>query len=240
MRRRSTSVAALLALALATAAGAGCGGSGGGSGGHYSAAQIKAAYFKGAGDPTVRGSWVDADYHSHTNYVPIGGLETCPLAQRSNAPESAPNMVEPSAAQPVGQYLVEPREAGDERAPTITQDALVFGTSAIADSGMDAVMSAAGKCPTSYEVRGGPSPILGTYSVSSRPYAQAGWKGFAQQIAHTSPADDVYYEDVAHVVVHRANVILSFDFDQHRVIGQRSNATAMAERVLKTVLARLG
>ena len=30
-----------------------------------------------------RDYWVDPDYHSHTNYVPLGGIEACPLAQRA-------------------------------------------------------------------------------------------------------------------------------------------------------------
>ena len=76
---------------------------------------------------------------------------------------------------------------------------------------MKEVGGAMSKCPATYEVRGGPSPILGTYNVSSREFESGGWKGYVQQIAHTNPADDVYYEDTAHVVVQRANVILYLD-----------------------------
>ncbi len=96
------------------------------------------------------------------------------------------------------------------------------------------------KCPASYEVRGGPSPILGTYSVSSRPLETGGWKGVLQQIAHTNPADDVYYEDAAHVIVQRANVILYLDVTHRKIIGERADSSAKAEAVLRTVLKRLG
>ena len=92
----------------------------------------------------------------------------------------------------------------------------------------------------SYEVRGGPSPILGTYSVSSRTLETNGWKGVVQQIAHTNPADDVYYEDAAHVIVQRANVILYFNVTHEKIIGERSDSGATAQTVLKTVLKRLG
>jgi hypothetical protein len=98
------------------------------------------------------------------------------------------------------------------------------------------------KCPTSYEVRGGPSPILGTYGASSRPVEIAGWKGMLQQIAHTYPPgqDNVYYEDLAHVVVRRANVILYLDVTHQKIIGERADAAATAQRALETVLKRLG
>jgi hypothetical protein len=61
-----------------------------------------------------------------------------------------------------------------------------------------------------------------------------------QQIAHTYPQDQVYYEDLAHVVVGRGNVILYVDVTHQKIIGERADATATAERVLKTVLKRLG
>ena len=61
-----------------------------------------------------------------------------------------------------------------------------------------------------------------------------------QQIAHTNPADDVYYEDAAHVIVQRANVILYLDVTHRKIIGERSDSSAKAEAVLRTVLKRLG
>jgi hypothetical protein len=215
---------------------------GGGRGSGYTVADVKAAYYQARdGGPALQGYYQDPDDHSHTNYVPIGGLEVCPLAQRANYnARPAPNAIEPKAAEPVPQFVVAPAELEDTRTPIITQGALVFGTSAIAASGMNAVTSGMEKCPTSYEVRGGPSPILGTYGASSRPVEISGWKGMIQQIAHTHPEDQVYYEDLAHVVVGRGNVILYVDVTHQKIIGERADATATAERVLKTVLKRLG
>src|SRR3954469_7480708 len=215
---------------------------GGGSSG-YTVSSVKAAYFKARdGGPAMQGYFQDPDDHAHSNYVPFGGLEVCPLAQRASytAPSLVANAIEPSAAEPVQQFVVAPKAPDDLRTPTITQGALVFGTSAIAESGMNAVGSGMEKCPTSYEVRGGPSPILGTYGASSRPLGVVGGKGMIQQIAHTYPQDQVYYEDLAHVVVGRGNVILYVDVTHQKIIGVRADATATAERVLKTVLKRLG
>jgi hypothetical protein len=214
----------------------------GGSAKPYTVAGVKSAYFKARdGGPAMQGYYQDPDDHSHTNYVPYGGLEVCPLAQRANydAPTVA-NAIKPEAAEPVQQFVVAPKALEDTRTPTITQGALVFGTSAIAKQGMNAVSSGMEKCPTAYEVRGGPSPILGTYGASSRPVEIAGWKGMVQQIAHTFPQDQVYYEDLAHVVVGRGNVILYVDVTHEKIIGERADATATAERVLQTVLKRLG
>jgi hypothetical protein len=230
------SVALLACLAVA-----GCGDSQKSS---YSVADVKAAYYKAHdGGAAMQGYWVDEDFHSHSNYVPLGGLEVCPLAQRANydAPTVA-NMIEPRAAQPVQRFVVAPKSPDDVRTPTVTQGALVFGTNSIAADGMRAVGAGMTECPASYEVRGGPSPILGTNSVSSRPFGSSGWNGVAQQIAHTYPPgqDDVYYEDLTHVVVRRANVILYLDVTHRKVIGERSDSSAKAEAVLLTVLKRLG
>jgi hypothetical protein len=208
----------------------------------YSVADVKAAYYKqhdgGAG---TFGSWVDPDDHSHTDYVPPGAVEVCPLAQRANYNgTTVPHVIEPEAAQPVPQFAVVPQSPDDLRTPSVTQGALVFGTSKIASTDMDRVTAAMARCPANYEVRGGPSTILGTYNATSRPVDADGWKGVAQQVAHTFPDDDVYYEDLTHVVVHRANVILYLDVTHRKIIGERSDSAATAEGVLKTVLKRLG
>jgi len=228
----------LLVLCLAVVA---CGGSGKSS---YTVGDVKAAYFRPRDfGPAVTGGFVDPDFHSHSNYVPIGGLEICPLAQRSeSATGNGQNEIEPKAAEPVQQYIVNPKAPDDLRTPTITQGGLVFGTSTIAGDGMAAATSAMSKCPASYAVRGGPAPILGTYSVSIRPLKLAGWSGVAQQIAHTFPAgvDNVYYEDLTHVLVRRANVILYVDVTHEKIIGERADSAATAQTVLKTVLKRLG
>jgi hypothetical protein len=230
---------ACVALALL----AGCGSDAKSS---YTGADIKAAYFRASdeGDtarPLVEDYWADPDDHQHTNYVPREAIETCPQAQRANAnAELEGNSVTPKAGEPVNQFVVAPKRPDDTRTPSITQGALVFGTSAIADTGMKAVATAIAKCPATYEVRGGPSPLLGTYSVSSREFDAGGWKGYVQQIAHTNPADDVYYEDAAHVVVQRANVILYLNVTHSKIIGERSDASTKAEAVLRTVTKRLG
>jgi hypothetical protein len=231
-----------LAMVVVLATLVGCGGAQGKEA--YSSKDIKAAYYKkadeGARAVAFEDFWVDDEYHSHANYVPRESLETCPLMQRANAPSFAENAITPKAGEPVTELVVGPADEADVRTPSITQGALVFGTSAIAGEGMDAVGNAMAKCPASYEVRGGPSPILGTYSVSARPVKSAGWEGVIQQIAHTSEYDDVYYEDAAHVVVQRANVILYLDVTHRKIIGERSDASAKAESVLRTVVKRLG
>jgi hypothetical protein len=219
---------------------AGCGG---GGQDHYSAGDVKAAYYRAHdGGVGLTGYWVDSDFHSHANYVPPDGLETCPLAQRAHVRAGTPNMVQPRAAQPVGQFVVTASRESDSHTPTVTQGAFVFGTEVIARRGMDAVGAGMAKCPSSYEVRGGPPQILGTYSVSRRPLDVSGWSGYAQQIAHTYPPgqDSVYYEDITHVVLHRANVILYVDVAHLNVIGQRADSAAKADSVVTTVLARLG
>jgi hypothetical protein len=233
-------VALVCALVLALA---GCGSDGKSA---YTGADIKAAYFKVSDEsatarPLIEDHWADPDDHQHTNYVPREAIETCPQAQRADANAALDgNSVTPDAGDPVDQFVVGPKRPDDTRTPQITQGALVFGTSAIADAGIKTVAAAMAKCPASYEVRGGPSPILGTYDVSTREIESGGWKGYVQQIAHTNPADDVYFEDAAHVVVQRANVILYLDVTHSKIIGERSDASTKAESVLHTVLTRLG
>jgi hypothetical protein len=229
-------------VCLALVAVAGCGSDGKSS---YTGKDIKAAYYRttdesAAARPLVEEYWVDDEYHSHSNYVPRDALETCPLTQRANAPSESDHAIEPKAAEPVTEFVVGPKLDTDIRTPSITQGAFVFGTDTIAGNGMKAATDAVAKCPAKYVVRGGPSPILGTYNVSSRPLETEGWKGVLQQIAHINPSDDVYYEDAAHVIVGRANVILYFDVTHRKIIGERADSSAKAEAVLRTVLKRLG
>jgi hypothetical protein len=232
----------VLTFALLAALLAGCGS----EAKNYTGADVKAAYFRASDEgkltrTLVEDYWADPNDHQHTNYVPLNGIETCPQAQRANANAKLEgNSVTPKAADPVNQFVVAPKNPDDNRTPSITQGALVFGTSTIAGDGMKQVDDAVAKCPATYEVRGGPSPILGTYRVSSRTLDVDGWKGVVQQIAHTNPADDVYYEDAAHVIVQRANVILYFNVTHEKIIGERSDSSVKAESVLRTVLSRLG
>jgi hypothetical protein len=212
----------------------------------YTGADIKAAYFRAADEskvarPLVEDYWANPDDHQHTNYVAREGIETCPQGQRANANAKIDgNYVLPKAGEPVDEFVVAPNRQDDNHTPSITQGALVFGTDKIAENGIELVGDALAKCPSTYEVRGGPSPVLGTYNVSSREFDSGGWKGYVQQIAHTNPADDVYYEDAAHVIVRRANVILYLNVTHQKIIGERSDSSAKAEAVLRTVLKRLG
>jgi hypothetical protein len=231
---------AIACLALGVLAG--CGSDGRSS---YTGKDIEAAYYRVADEtaaarPLVDEYWVDDEYHSHANFVPREALETCPLTQRANAPKQAEHAITPKAAEPVKEFVVGPKRDTDFRTPSITQGAFVFGTEAIAGNGMKAAAAAVADCPATYVVRSGPSPILGSYSVSSRPLETDGWKGVLQQIAHTNPADDVYYEDAAHAIVSRANVILYFNVTHRKIIGERADSSAKAEAVLRTVLKRLG
>jgi hypothetical protein len=233
--------AAVVCAALAVLAG--CGSDAKSS---YTGAEVKAAYYRASDAGRIQRTlledyFADPDDHAHTNYVPLEAIETCPQAQRANADvELSGNSVTPKAGEPVNQFVVTPKNPDDRHTPSITQGALVFGTSAIADTGMKEVAGAMAKCPSNYEVRGGPSPILGTYDVSTRELDEGGWKGYVQQIAHTNPADDVYYEDAAHVVVQRANVILYVNVTHSKIIGERSDSSATARAVLRTVIQRLG
>jgi len=228
---------------LLCAAASGCGGSSGESAASatYRIADVRASFYRAAdSEPADHGYWVDPDYHSHTNYVPLGGIEACPLAQRANVEPGTPHVVEPSAGEPTGLFVVEADDPDDYRTPKITQGALVFATSAIAAAGMEKVTAAMAKCPPRYVIRGGPPPILGEYTLSTRPVELDGWKGVAQQLAHTFPQDDVYYEDMAHLVIRRDNVILYLDLVQQHVIGDRSDAVEKDEAVARTILKRLG
>jgi hypothetical protein len=233
----------LLGLALLVAIATGCGGSPDGPGvaATYSSEQVKSSYFRAADSAEADHEyWVDPDYHSHSNYVPLGGIEACPLAQRADVEPGTPHTVEPAAGVPTGLFVVESTDPDDYRTPKITQGALVFATDAIAEAGMAKVTAAMAKCPPRYLIRGGPPPILGEYTLSARPVEIDGWEGVAQQLAHTYPQDDVYYEDMAHMVIRRANVILYLDLVQQHVIGDRSDAVEKDEAVAKTILKRLG
>lgn len=209
----------------------------------YTADDVKGAYFKAKDlGPEVEEYWYDKDFHSHNNFVPETAIETCPLVNRSNAPGDVTNVIEPLAAEPVQRFVVAPVSDSDFMAPTILQGALRFGSDTIADKAMGEVMAALAKCPAQYEVPGGPPPILGTYRMSSRPLELPGWKGFIQQLGHTYPGrqDTVYYEDLANVVLHRANLIVYVQVTQRKVIGDPSEAVKQVRKVAEIVTTRLG
>ena len=69
--------------------------------------------------------------------------------------------------------------------------------------------------------------------------ADGSWKKLVDP-ADEGGDDNVYYEDTAHVIVRRANVILYLNVTHQKIIGERSDSTAKAEAVLRTVQKRLG
>src|SRR3954451_7558368 len=99
----------LAGLALAA-----CGGAGAKP---YSVAGVKSAYFQARDfSPLMQGYYQDPYDHSHTNYVPVGGLEVCPLAQRANYDTATvANAIEPKAAEPAPQFVVTPKSPDDTR-----------------------------------------------------------------------------------------------------------------------------
>ena len=242
MRLRGVAALGLL-VALAVIA-AGCGDSGDSAvNRHYSVAQLKAAYLRAADtpEPDAGEYWTDPGIHSHADFVPFGSVEICPLTQRANVPVgSAPvHVMTPKGGEPAGQLVLDPEDADDHQTPVITQSALVFGTSAVAQAAMAKVQAAMEKCPASYVVRGGPPQILGSYALNSRPIEIDGWTGVAQQLAHGYQASEVYYEDVGHVVLQRDNVILDLLLSHEHVVGDRADSGELAEAAAKTILKRL-
>ena len=119
---------------------------------------------------------------------------------------------------------------------------MVFQNAQLADAGMKQVNAAAAKCPGSFTILGGPPQILGSYTMNSRPLELHGWKGFAQQLAHTSPHDinPDTYDDLVTVVLHKDNAILYAGFAQIKKTGERADSGAKAEQVMKKSLERLG
>ncbi|MET7747910.1 hypothetical protein [Micromonospora sp. NPDC005367] len=241
----SSRAVAALALAAVCAGVTGCSSAAGAtaSKASYTAADVKATFYnaKDAGEG-ARDYWYDPDFHSHNNYVPPSAIQTCPLVHRSDTPNAPSNVVQPVGGQPVGQFAVEPTRATDSRIPYMTQNALVFASAAIADKAMNEVGMGLAACPESYEVDGGPPVILGAYRGTSRPLELFGWKGYVQQVAHTYPPgqDDVYFEDMAVVVLHRANLILYLDLTQKKIVGDRADSADKAEGAMEKVLRRLG
>ena len=73
----------------------------------------------------------------------------------------------------------------DHQTPKITQAAFVFGTDRGRAAGDGEGAGGDGEVPANYVVRGGPPQILGTYALNARPLEIDGWKGIAQQLAHS-------------------------------------------------------
>jgi len=235
---RPAALGLLLVLALAAA---GCGASSSATLHIYRGAQLERAYLRSPNTPEPDRSYrVNPEYHAHANFVPLGTVEVCPLTQRGDVTPGTPHVVRPVAGQQTGLYVVEPRDPGDHQTPKITQTGFVFPTGGVAQTGMAKVLDGMKKCPASYVVRGGPPQVLGTYDLTTRPVEIDGWTGIAQQLAHSYQADDVFYEDVGHVVVSRSNVILDVLLSHEHVVGDRSDAVGLAEDATRSVIQRLG
>ena len=142
-----------------------------------------------------------------------------------SATSVAANMIQPRAGEPVGQFVVAAKRASDDHARPRSPRARSCSAPARSPSaGWMRSAAAHGQvpAPATRSAAGRRRSSAPTASAAARS-KRAGWKGFAQQIAHTYPPgqDDVYYEDITHVVLHRANVILYLD-----VTHQKSSASA--------------
>ena len=169
-------------------------------------------------------------------------MPTCPYAQRADdAPAGTTAAVQLQGGNATGRFIVGPNNPRRGAPPVVTQGAVVFQNAQLADAGMKKVNAAASKCPGSFTILGGPPQIVGSYTVNSRPLELHGWKGFSQQLAHTSPRDinPDTYDDLVTVVLHKGNAILYAGFAQIKNTGERADSGAKAEQVMKQALARL-
>ena len=230
-------VAAVLALVPR------CGGGGGDSSG-YTQTSIKTGFVKPAdlgGKNMIE--FEDDGVAGHIIYTPEDSVPTCPYVQRADdapatrrpPPSSCRAATRPAAGSSA--RTARPRDAP----PVVTQGAVVFQNDQLADAGMKKVNAAASKCPSSFTILGGPPQIIGAYTINSRPLELHGWKGFAQQLAHTSPRDinPDTYDDLVTVVLHKGNAILYAGFAQIKNTGERADSGEKAEQVMKQSVARL-
>ncbi|MEU8263160.1 hypothetical protein AB0C02_21335 [Micromonospora sp. NPDC048999] len=185
----------------------------------------------------------DNGHSSHVVYTPPNSIPTCPYSQRSeDVGADVQPAVEPVGGNPTGRIIVAPELLGPSSLPVVTQGAVVFQSSSLADSTMNTVVAESAKCPATFSVLGGPPSVLGEYTVGSRPIEIGGWKGFAQHLVHTSPPDvnPDTYDDLVTVVVHKANAVLYVGYAQIKAVGQRADSDEKVKTLLKTTLARLG
>ena len=234
-RRPAVFVAAVLALA-------GCGGGGGDSSG-YTETSIKTGFVKPAdlGGKNII-EFQDDGVAGHIIYTPEDSVPTCPYAQRADdAPRGTTAAVQLQGGNSTGRWIVGPNSPTRDAPPVVTQGAVVFQSDQLADAGMKKVNAAAAKCPSSFNILGGPPQIIGAYTMNSRPLELHGWKGFAQQLAHTSPRDinPDTYDDLVTVVLHKGNAILYAGFAQIKNTGERADSGQKAEQVMKQSVARL-
>jgi hypothetical protein len=226
---------------ITTIAVAGCGG---GDSPGYTKASIRTGFVKPAdlgGRNIVE--FQDDGVAGHIIFTPEDSVPTCPYAQRADdAPRGTTAAVQLQGGNSTGRWVVGPNTPTDDAPPVVTQGAVVFENAQLADAGMKTVNTAAAKCPGQFNILGGPPQIIGAYTMNSRPLELHGWRGFAQQLAHTAP-DDINpdtYDDLVTVVLHKGNAILYAGFAQIKKTGERADSGVKAEQVMKKALGRLG
>jgi hypothetical protein len=210
----------------------------------YTVQSVKAGFIT-TGDLGAGTIQVDDSDHTgaHIIYTPPDSVPTCPYVQRADdVTGNVPPAVELPGSNSTGRFVVGPRDPAKTPLATVTQGALVFKTSALADNGMNQVDTETAKCPSAFTILGGPPVIIGNYTINSRPFELNGWRGFAQQLVHTFPADvdPETYDDLVTVVVHRANAILYIGYAQTKKVGDRADSAPKVRAALDHTLKRLG
>lgn len=213
--------------------------------GSYTVQSVQAGLIttKDLGPGTIQIDESEQHIGAHVIYTPPDSVPTCPYVQRADTVTSqvAP-AVELAGSNSTGRFVVGPRDPARNPLATVTQGALVFKTSLLAAKGMDQVNAETAKCPSAFTIFGGPPQIVGDYKINSRPFELDGWRGFAQQLVHTFPADvdPETYDDLVTVVVHRANAILYVGYAQTKKVGQRADSATKVRSALDHTLDRLG
>jgi hypothetical protein len=232
--------ASLLAACLALVA---CGSDGGGADTQYTVRSIKRGFVTKADLGRGLIAFQDTEHSNHIIYTPTDSIPTCPYVQRA---DTVTNGIQPAieleGGNSSGRFIVGPSNPDRSPIPVVTQGAVVFKSTALAAAGMRKVTAAAARCPGAFSVFGGPPQIVGHYTVNSRPIEIAGWQGFTQQLAHTSPPDwhaDLY-DDLDTVVVRKGNAILYAGFATVKKLGQRADSAVKAQKTLQRTLSRLG
>jgi hypothetical protein len=231
----------VLAACLALAA---CGGgSGAGGGATYTVRSIKRGFVTKADLGKGLLAFQDTEHSNHIIYTPTDSVPTCPYVQRADTVTNGTQpAVELDGGNPTGRFIVGPPNPDRSPIPVVTQGAVVFKSPALAAAGMKKVTTAAARCPGAFSILGGPPQIVGHYTVNSRPIEVAGWQGFTQQLAHTSPPDwhAEFYDDLDTVVVRKGNAILYAGFATVKKLGQRADSAAKAKETMERTLSRLG
>jgi hypothetical protein len=208
----------------------------------YAVESIRSGFVKPADVGAGAVEFEDEGHGSHVNYTPEGTVPTCPYVQRADDTKGVVEAaVELPGGNPTGRFIVAPSDPRSNPLPIVTQGALVFATDTLAVNAMKRVTAAAGKCPNTFTILGGPPVIIGSYTVNARPFEVDGWKGYSQQLAHTAPGDinPETYDDLVTVVVQKANAIVYAGFEQTKKVGERADSGAKAQETMKRALDRL-